>query len=276
MNTKELRLRSISKRQLRDERMLLIGLIVGFITAMIVCMLTLVIMHGIHKVELTHYGEEIIQLQEEHEAELKQLQEEVDKYKQQYEELDSNYQSDISEQEETIQKLQKEIEDDSLLDFTLAKRYYYVIKEAPENGGVTLDLIKFTDDLCAEKNVNPHLVWAIVDVESDYNTTAASSKSTARGLGQFLASTGKIFYEDSRFMNRGTYSHDYAYDPYINIEMMIWYLEYLSDSYGADLLTMLQFYSGDTGGKSYYNKVVAELNQYNLGMSVTYPYYNTK
>lgn len=104
-------------------------------------------------------------------------------------------------------------------EFEELRQFWYVFKNAPADSGLTIDQLKYSIEQCEIWDVNPRLMWAIYDVESDFNPKADSSLSSARGLGQILESTATSYYEDVLEHGRGSYTHSMAYDPYVNIEI---------------------------------------------------------
>lgn len=273
MYTKQITLKVTDQGKKFAERMLVVGLIGGFIAALIVCSIFMVIMGASHKAEIAMYEEAIGEIEAEYLGYIDECEAKYADLVGRYNKMFTDHISEKETLEAQIKSLQDRIDEENQYDFGLMKEYWYVIKEAPLKGGVEFELIQHVENLCKEKDINPHLVWAMIDVESDYIANIDNAVSSARGLGQFLKSTAELFYSKAQFMNRGTYDHKYAYDPYINTEMMVWYLEYLRDSYNEDLLTMMQRYSGDTGGTTYYNKVIAELNQYDHDAYIRYQDY---
>lgn len=197
--------------------------------------------------------------------------------------MTEQHQTDISSLVETNQELSTEADilneqltvlatagpdDQSVVNLALAQKYLYVIREAPVGKGVTLELLAYTDQLCREKNVNPHLVWAMVQHESRFMADATNPRTDARGLGQFIPRTGRAIYED--YLCLGTYSHQLAYDPYINIQMMVEYLRDINTRQSNNR-DVLDEYGGYTAGQ-YYNEIAAYMN--NVGTDPTITTYN--
>lgn len=104
-------------------------------------------------------------------------------------------------------------------DFEMLKNYLYIFTDSPTNSGLTIDHIKWSWECAKTWNVNPQLMWAIYEVESDLNPKTDNAKSSARGLGQVLESTAKEIWEDVLGHGPGSYKHTMAYDPYVNIEI---------------------------------------------------------
>jgi len=78
--------------------------------------------------------------------------------------------------------------------------------------------------------VDPNLVHAIIQVESDYQPNAVSNKG-AMGLMQLIPATAIRFGVDNPF------------DPKQNIEAGVTYLKYLLDLFGGDLSLALAAYN---------------------------------
>ena len=188
---------------------------------------------------------------------------EVSKLKDQINYLETqitNYQCEIDQLFDEVDRLNGIISTEASNDLALLKKYSYVIDKAPVDGGVSPELILYMDNLCKEKDINPHMVWAIIDIESGFNSRAKNVNSSARGLGQFLSSTGKFVYES--FIGTDSYNHAvHAHDPYIGIQLIINYLNYLKLYHMDNVVSMIQNYSGSTD-MSYFNKLETQMAAY--------------
>lgn len=97
---------------------------------------------------------------------------------------------------------------------------------------------------CAQKyNVDPYLIMGLIKAESNFIPDARSHKD-ASGLMQLTDGTaewvaGQVGMED--------YSFEILTDPNTNIEMGVWYLSYLMDEYGGDLVLALCAYNAGMG-----------------------------
>ena len=122
------------------------------------------------------------------------------------------------------------------------------------------DLVLYTYELCNSYEIDPALVFGMIMVESRGFSNNLNSSSGAAGLGQFLASTARIVYEDFLGNGKGSYDHSITpYDPYTGVTMMVTYLNYLYNRHG-DTMTVLESYSGNqtySGTLKYYNRVVS-------------------
>lgn len=195
-------------------------------------------------------------------------------YAQNLEVLETKYQGQIDELNTTIEEQNTLVETltaettaqraDSAEMFELARKYWYVFRDAPDNSGLTMDDMAYLDNLCKEKDLNPHIMWCIYDNESGYTAVIDNfSGSSARGLGQVLKSTGKAMYEN--IMKLGTYSHDMAYDPQINMNITTTMIDRNIDS---GLKNAIALYSGDATG-AYYNKILATAANHGVSLSDT-------
>lgn len=122
------------------------------------------------------------------------------------------------------------------------------------DNGISTDLVLYTDEQCQEWNLNPLLIWSIIELESNFNPSADNPKSSARGLGQIIKGTGKYLWESILGYPEGSYYHEMAYDPYVNIRLVC---THLGNSFknGYSLQKVIKAYSGGTSG--YYNKLVS-------------------
>lgn len=146
------------------------------------------------------------------------LRDTINEYENKYtvytEEIDAlNYR--IADLEAEVLRLTSE----QTADFERLKDYLYIFTDSPKNSGLTIDHIKWSWECCEKWNVNPQLMWAIYEVESDLNPKDDSSLSSARGLGQVLESTATDIWEGVLGHGKGSYTHTMAYDPYVNIEI---------------------------------------------------------
>ncbi len=94
-----------------------------------------------------------------------------------------------------------------------------------------------------EYNIDPHLVAAVISVESSFDEKASSPKG-ARGLMQIMPDTGswiasKLDLED--------YDDSMLYDPSVNIRMGTWLLNSLSKEFDYELETVLAAYNAGSG-----------------------------
>lgn len=126
--------------------------------------------------------------------------------------------------------------------------------------------IQLYDNL-AERDDIIDIVLGIYYVESRFDPLAASTKSTARGWGQFLRSTAKWIWEDRMGNGTGSYNHDMAFDKQVNMALTCNYLSYLLETYNGDVSRALIAYNGSELGKEYPRKV-QEYVMANAGINI--------
>ncbi|MGI6225541.1 MAG: lytic transglycosylase domain-containing protein [Peptococcales bacterium] len=104
----------------------------------------------------------------------------------------------------------------------------------------------------ASKNydIDEFLIWAIIRVESKFDTKAQSSKG-ARGLMQVLPDTGRWIAQEMGYTN---FHPDLLYEPRDNINIGTWYLKYLLKQFNGNLIAAIAAYNGgETNVKKWLN-----------------------
>jgi soluble lytic murein transglycosylase len=97
-------------------------------------------------------------------------------------------------------------------------------------------------------NIDPYLVFALINVESHYRPDAESNKG-AKGLMQITPSTGRWIAEKMGILD---FDESMLYDPIINIRMGCWYIDNIKKEFGLessedDIVLMLAAYNGGSG-----------------------------
>lgn len=92
-------------------------------------------------------------------------------------------------------------------------------------------------------NVDPNLVAAVINTESEFKVDVHSSKG-AVGLMQIMPETGDWI---AGKLNIDNYKADMLGDPIINIQMGTWYLNNLSTDFNGDYTLILASYNGGPG-----------------------------
>lgn len=95
-------------------------------------------------------------------------------------------------------------------------------------------------------DVDPYLVAAIINVESNFDKNAISSKD-ARGLMQISPTTGKWA---SEVLPLEHFTLDILFEPDINIMIGTWYIDMLSKEFNNNLYLVLAAYNGGSGNVS--------------------------
>ena len=98
-------------------------------------------------------------------------------------------------------------------------------------------------EMSAEYDVDPYLVAAVIHCESSNNKEAVSPVG-AMGLMQIMPDTGgwiagKLEMED--------FTEKQLFEPETNIRFGCWYLNYLSDKFDGNRISVLAAYNGGPG-----------------------------
>ncbi|HTG31821.1 MAG TPA: lytic transglycosylase domain-containing protein [Thermoanaerobaculia bacterium] len=96
---------------------------------------------------------------------------------------------------------------------------------------------KIIYDVAIRHSINPHLVAALIHVESSFNPRAVSPKG-AYGLMQLLPETARRF---------GLTKKKDLYDPKKNLEAGVRYLKWLANRFGGDAQKILAAYNAGEG-----------------------------
>ena len=95
-------------------------------------------------------------------------------------------------------------------------------------------------------DIDPYLVAALIDVESNFNKDALSPKD-ARGLMQITEKTGEWGFEQ---LEIEAFEKEKLFIPEVNIEIGTWYLQRLNQEFDGDLDLVLAAYNGGSGNVS--------------------------
>lgn len=102
-------------------------------------------------------------------------------------------------------------------------------------------------NLYAKKyNIDPYLIAAIINVESNFNKNALSPKD-ARGLMQIAPTTGEWAAET---LDINGFNLELLFEPEINIRIGTWYLDLLTKEFGNNIQLILAAYNGGSGNVS--------------------------
>lgn len=124
------------------------------------------------------------------------------------------------------------------------------------------------DELVDEKDLSDDtidLVLAMAMTESNGNANARNISSSAVGLGQFLSGTGRFVY--TSLMGNDVYNHqETASDSETNLEMMVYYLEYLDVKNSGNIERVISCYRG-IESPSYKYKINSYLAKNDLSLA---------
>lgn len=124
------------------------------------------------------------------------------------------------------------------------------------------------EELVDEKDLSDDtvdLVLAMAMTESNGNANARNVSSSAVGLGQFLSGTGRFVY--TSLMGNDVYNHqETATDSETNLEMMVYYLEYLDVKNNHNIERVISCYRG-IESPSYKYKINSYLAKNDLSLA---------
>lgn len=129
------------------------------------------------------------------------------------------------------------------------KYKYAVIDESGKRTDLTYSQIKLGEQLMKEKGYNPHILFSIGMVESGFNESETSSKSTAKGYTQFLDGTAKFTWEHLLKHGKGSWHPSLALNGENNIRMCVAYFDYLIKKHDGNFYKAMGQYCG-AGTKS--------------------------
>lgn len=246
----------------------ILGIVIGMASVMLVTANNLLSQQYHHEdyiadlqSTIARYKSDIDTMHIDHQTEIEQYQAEIDQVADVFEQI-------ILQKDAAYQKLVEDMNAESSVKFEIVKKYRYVIDRVNPSEGFTLGMLYHVDELCKKADINAHMVFAIFDIESDFDVDVKSSISSATGLGQVLASTGKFIYEGKMGNPKGSYTHEMAKNGYTNIEIVVTYLKYLKDTYGS-ISSMINSYSGDPSG-GYYQKYLSQMRSNGQDSKVNY------
>ena len=140
-----------------------------------------------------------------------------------------------------------------------------------ENGSrtdISYNDIVTLEELVDEKDLSDDtvdLVLAMAMTESNGNANARNISSSAVGLGQFLSGTGRFVY--TSLMGNDVYNHqETASNSETNLEMMVYYLEYLDVKNNHNIERVISCYRG-IESPSYKYKINSYLAKNDLSLA---------
>lgn len=132
------------------------------------------------------------------------------------------------------------------------EKYTPIIKRAslyPDSNVSYLNMgfVETVFTISLQHNISPYIVFAVIDVESNYSSTARNKRSGAIGLGQIIKSTGEFIHY--KLMNRtDKYVHESLLSAFLNVQYTIEYLSYLVSQRGSVDLALKQYCGGYVKG----------------------------
>ena len=127
----------------------------------------------------------------------------------------------------------------------------------PEEAEIFLFILRFSDsmkssearklasliiDECDKYDLDPYLILAVIQVESEFTPEAVSRKG-AIGLMQMMPATGKFVAKELGITYNGKHT---LYDPFINVKLGIHYLSFLTDRFDSTENALAAYNYGPT------------------------------
>ena len=128
---------------------------------------------------------------------------------------------------------------------------------------ITYDQVATLEQLAHDNGLSDDavkLVLAIAMNESRGQEASKNPYSTATGYCGILDFTGKFVYEELMGNPKDSYTHDMAYNGYLNLEMSLMYIKYLNAMYNGDVEQIIKEYRGCYDADYFYN-IEANLNR---------------
>ena len=114
-----------------------------------------------------------------------------------------------------------------------------IYKEIPMNS----THIMYVIDLAYEYDIDPDLMFAIIWTESNFNPNAKNKSSSASGYSQMIKSTALSCVKNIDSIKE--YDHKkHAMDPYINLQLMAYYINRCLRGSGGNIDKALISYRG--------------------------------
>ncbi len=157
---------------------------------------------------------------------------------------------------------------------------YYYLKE--REGGVSVDLVKFVypkfyktivKTEAKKYHLDPLLIYSIIREESRFGKNVLSP-SYAIGLMQIIPSTGEWI---AKKLGVKEFDEIMLFNPVINIEFGVWYVNYLNKLFSRNVDAVLASYNGGPGnGKKWFKETEGkdriEVIENNIGYSESKEY----
>lgn len=255
---------------------ILISLVVGFSVG---CMYTTInyLNKSLNDQTVTLHKEEIKEIEKE-KSELNSVIEEKDNAIKQKDEEIQKISKSLDSKDQEISKLNEELiifrERSELYD----KYEIAVMNTNNKRTDLSYNDIKYIEEFSLSKKIPPSLMFYMMKLESNFNPKLQSSQSSARGLLQVIKGTGE--YTHTKLMNKSisSYNHDDMFDPRINAEYSITYMDYLFDRSNGNVYEMMKRYSGGYSefgiGDRYHQLVEGHMKKFGYSLSKAQEEYN--
>ena len=143
----------------------------------------------------------------------------------------------------------------------LYNKYEYALFYKGERTDITYEQLDSLEEMVEGTSIpNPHLILAIIGLESHYCATAHNA-SGASGFGQFMPGTASSVWKNLLGNDPEEWESDMIYDPDLNLQMTVAYMDYLIKKHGSPREALRQ-YSGSGTNDAHLNGYIATLDSY--------------
>lgn len=254
-----------------------IGALIGAILTTSICIAVMRHTNTEHINEVSRLNTQITNLSQSYDDAVLALDVQKTSIHQEYKQEIQLLQEEVRAKEELITQKDEQIEEISNSEgISLSKmRKYVPIINHGNCDNLTLAHLIYLDSQSEIWNVNPSIMVALYDLESDYRPGADNELSSARGLGQVLESTARRYW--TGVLGHNSYSHSQAYDPYVNIEITTSIIgRNLQSSKGSTnyekLYDAVYLYGDQTD--AYWSTFIGILKKNGIDVTTMNPFYN--
>jgi soluble lytic murein transglycosylase-like protein len=148
----------------------------------------------------------------------------------------------------------------------LYNKYGYAIKDTDgSRTDLSYEDLQYGVDLMKQYGYNPHILFSMGMVESNFNSDCYMNSTGAAGYLQIIPSTGKFIYK-KLLHKKGKYVHSKIMkDTKLNIQMAVAYLDYLFKLHPTKFRAIKQYCGGSTSfTKMYINRMKKYSSRYGV------------
>ena len=143
----------------------------------------------------------------------------------------------------------------------LYNKYEYALFYNGERTDITYEHLDSLEEMVKGTSVpNPELILAIIGLESHFCATAHNA-SGASGFGQFMPGTASSVWKNLLGNDPDDWDPDMIYDPDLNLQMTVAYMDYLIDKHGSPREALRQ-QSGSGTNDAHLDGYIATLDSY--------------
>lgn len=136
------------------------------------------------------------------------------------------------------------------------------------------DHIRIGINIMESNNIDPILLFAIIDARTGGNLFEYTSSPTVRGYGLMIENTSRWVYED--MLGKRNYSNDMQNDGSISIQILAEYISYLMKVHNGDIREVTYSYIGSVNDY-FYNEIKEYIECFDKNVVlIEYEYINKK